>query len=113
MMIAREQVRLKKLSDKKLLQSLDALVEKEKATTLGILLHLVELDRRRAYLALGYRSLFDYCTRHLKYSSSSASRRINTARCVARFPEVYALLVSGAVNLSTVLQVSSILNEKN
>jgi hypothetical protein len=63
MMIAREQFRLKKLSDKKLLQSLDALVEKEKATTLGILLHLVELDRRRAYLALGYRSHDDFMTR--------------------------------------------------
>ncbi len=112
-MIAREQLRLKKLSDKTLLQSLDSLVGKEKNSTLAVLLHLIELDRRRTYLNLGFRSLFEYCTQHLKYSSSSAGRRIHTARCVARFPEIYELLVKGSVNLSTVSQVSAILNERN
>ncbi len=112
-MIAREQLRLKKLSDKTLLQSLDSLVGKEKNSTLAVLLHLIELDRRRTYLSLGFRSLFEYCTQHLKYSSSSAGRRIHTARCVARFPEIYELLVKGSVNLSTVSQVSAILNERN
>jgi hypothetical protein len=47
------------------------------------------------------------------YSSSAAARRIRAARCVVRFPEVYGLLKANEVNVSTVAQVSRILNVQN
>ena len=51
--------------------------------------------------------------RGLGYSESAAARRIRTARCVARFPEVLALLKSNEVNLSTVAHVSNVLDKRN
>jgi 5-methylcytosine-specific restriction endonuclease McrA len=57
--------------------------------------------------------MFDYCTTGLGYSASAAMRRIRTARCVARYPRVYALLEASEVNLSTVAQVSRILTPGN
>jgi 5-methylcytosine-specific restriction endonuclease McrA len=57
--------------------------------------------------------MFDYCTSGLGYSSSAAARRIRTARCVTRFPEVFALLEKNEVNLSTVSQVSRFLSVEN
>ncbi|HEU4363972.1 MAG TPA: HNH endonuclease, partial [Candidatus Krumholzibacteria bacterium] len=40
-------------------------------------------------------------------------RRIQSARCIARFPEVYGLLESNEVNLSTISQVSRVLKRDN
>jgi len=78
-----------------------------------VLLHLNEIERRKLHLKLGYASMFDYCTSGLGYSSSAAARRIRTARCMARYPEVLALLKANEVNLSTVSQVSRLLTAEN
>ena len=73
---------LKSLSDKELLSRVSDLARKERLTTLDVLFHVAEVDRRKLYLKLGYGTLFDYCARHLNYSSSSAGRRIHAARCL-------------------------------
>lgn len=57
--------------------------------------------------------MFDYCTRGLGYSESAAWRRIQSARCVARFPEVRALLESNDVNLTTFAHVARVLTWEN
>ncbi len=57
--------------------------------------------------------MFDYCRRALGYSESASNRRINTARCMSRFPEVYELLLEGEVSLTTVSLVASILKPEN
>jgi hypothetical protein len=74
---------------------------------------LNEVERRRLHLGLGYPSMFVYCTRHLGYSSSAASRRIQAARCVRDYPEVYELLEKNELNLITVSLVASILKADN
>jgi hypothetical protein len=51
------------LSDSQIINYLDSLVQKERQTTLEILRHLIELDRRKLYLGRGYASLYEYCTR--------------------------------------------------
>ena len=104
---------LRSLSDKQILSKLNELVSRERSLTRGVLLHLNEIERRRLHLKLGYASMFDYCTTGLGYSSSAAARRIRTARCIARYPEVLALLKSNEVNLSTISQVSRILTPEN
>jgi 5-methylcytosine-specific restriction endonuclease McrA len=104
---------LKGLSDKELLNRIQKLRRREHLLTLDILLHLNEVDRRNLHLKLGYSSLFDYCTQHLKYSASGASRRIRTARCIRRHPGVYRLLEKSQVNLSTISLVAPILTEAN
>ncbi len=79
---------LRGLSDRELLSRVKDLVARERAVTLEVLVHLIEVERRRLHVELGYASMFDYCTRHLQYSSSSAARRIQTARCLRDYPEV-------------------------
>ncbi len=96
-----------------LLSRLHKLVAREKQTTLSILLHLAEVERRDLYLEYGFSSLFDYCVGALGYSRSAAGRRIATARCVYRYPEIFDLLDSGEVNLSTVGLVAPVLDAKN
>jgi 5-methylcytosine-specific restriction endonuclease McrA len=104
---------IRTLSDSALLKRLNVLAEKERATTLEILLHLNEVDRRRLYLTQGYSSLFSYCTEHLKYSESAAGRRIRTARCMGRYPEVRRLLARNDVNVCTISIVAGILTKEN
>jgi len=87
------------------------LVSRERAVTLEILIHLIEVERRRLHVGFGYASMFDYCTRHLRYSSSAASRRIQSARCIRDYPEVYELLEENEVNLVTISLIASILND--
>ncbi|HEX6791861.1 MAG TPA: HNH endonuclease signature motif containing protein [Candidatus Krumholzibacteria bacterium] len=101
------------LSDQEVIDRTQSLVAQERQLTLNVLLCLNELEARQLYLKLGYGSLFDYCTKALGYSSSAAWRRIQTARCVARFPALYDMLERNEANLSTVSQVSRIIDESN
>ena len=101
------------LSDRELLSRVKDLVARERALTLEILVHLIEVERRRLHLDLGCASMFDYCTRHLGYSSSAASRRIQAARCVRNYPEVHGLLGENEVNLASLSLVASILTQQN
>jgi hypothetical protein len=101
------------LSDRELLSRVKTLVSQERGTTLEILRHLIEVDRRRLHLGLGYPSVFEYCLRHLGYSSSAAGRRIHAARCIRDYPEVYGLLEKNELNLVTVSLVASILTDAN
>jgi len=104
---------LKGISDRALLSSIGKLSERERKTVLSILLHLIEIERRRLYLSRGYSSLFEFCTGQLGYCESTASRRIRAARCVRDFPAVYRLLASGRVALSNVVKISGVLDAGN
>ena len=97
------------LSDPELLRSIEDLGRKEREITLEILVHLIEVERRKLHLTLGYPSLFAYCTTRLGYSESGANRRIRSARCIRDFPDVYDLLRCQEVNLSTVALFAGIL----
>jgi 5-methylcytosine-specific restriction endonuclease McrA len=112
-MIAIKKNPLSKLSDSQIIKRLDALVQKERETTLEILRHLIEMDLRSLYLGRGYGSLFEYCTRHLGYSESAAGRRIKTARCIRDFPEIYEMLSKNELNISTVSKLAVTLTEEN
>jgi len=86
------------LSDSQLIRRLDELVHKERETTLDIIRHIIEFDRRQLYLGLSHSSLFDYCMLQLGYSGSSAQRRIKTARCICEFPEIYRMPETTSTN---------------
>ena len=91
------------LPDKDLLARIDNLVGKERETTVELVAHLAALERRRSvYAALGYGSLYAYCTQALRLSEDAACNRIDAARICLRFPGVLDLLGSGAISLSTI-----------
>jgi 5-methylcytosine-specific restriction endonuclease McrA len=101
------------LSDKELLAQIETIRRREHLSTLGILTHLNEIERRKLHLKLGYSSLFDYCVKHLRYSTSGAGRRVAVARCVARHPEVFDMLRSRAVTVTGVALVASVIRDGN
>lgn len=101
------------LSDQQVRDGARAAVANERESTLTVLNFLIEIEKRRLYLNDGYSSIFDFCTSAWGYSSSSAWRRIQTARCIMRFPRVLGMLERNEVNPSTVAQVSRVLNEAN
>ncbi len=101
------------ISDKALLLRLEQLRRAERGTTVEILHHLNEVERRQLHLRRGYSSLFGYCTQHLRYSESAAGRRVQAARALRRFPRVAGLLESGDINLMTLGLVATILTPSN
>ena len=80
---------------------------------IAILGFIAEVERRKIHLAMGYSSLFDYCTQFLEESESAANRRITAARCAVKFPQVMPLLESNDINLSTIGKVAKILTAEN
>jgi len=106
-------VELKKLNNDELVLHLDETVRAEHRFTIQVLLALNELHDRRLYLDLGYSSLFDYCIRKLKYSSSAAGRRIQTARCIRRFPETLTMLEKRELSLTAIALIEPILENEN
>jgi 5-methylcytosine-specific restriction endonuclease McrA len=112
-MIISQQNSLSSLSDSQIINRLDTLVQKERKTTLEVLRHLIEMDHRSLYLEKRYTSLYEYCTRNLGYSESAAFRRIQTARCIRDFPDVYELLLKNELNLTTVSKLTGILTDEN
>jgi hypothetical protein len=101
------------LSDADLLGRLTVLAEQERGATVELVAHLAELERRRIYLAEGYGSLFNYCTGALRLSEHVAYNCLEAARAARKFPEVLDLLVTGAMNLTTLRILGPYLTPEN
>lgn len=104
---------LRPLSDSQIISGTMSARAQEHGGMLSLLGFLLEIERRKIYLKLGYSSMFKYCTAALGHSESEAMLRISVSRCVARFPKIYPLLEGREVSLSTVSRVSGILTSEN
>lgn len=104
---------LSSIPERELIARLEELRRNERVSCIEILHHLNEVERRSLHLRLGCSSLFAYCTQHLNYSESAAARRVQSARCLRRFPRVGAMLQSGEINLMTLGLVANLLTETN
>src|SRR5260370_42271732 len=69
--------------------------------------------KRELYRELGYTSLFYYCVRQLGLSKSSAFRRSETARLIARFPVIAAQLAEGRLSIRALVELREVLTEEN
>ena len=78
---------LHSLSDDALLGSIKNAVQVERAATREVLLHLLEVERRRLYLSRGFASLFEFCTEKLGYCAGSAQIRIQSMRLIRDLPD--------------------------
>lgn len=91
----------KKLTDLELLDLTEAAAKNEKAATLVLLTHLEEVDKRRAYAADAYSSLFDYVVRGLGYAEGQAAERVSAMRLMREVPEVKTHIEAGALTLTS------------
>jgi hypothetical protein len=102
------------LSDQDLLARLHTLARTERETTAELIAHLTALELRPSlYLADGFGSLFDYCTRALGLSEDAACSRTNVVRACRRFPVILDHLFSGALALTSVRLLSPHLTAEN
>ncbi len=106
-------VRLREMSEPRFHHAMESAARAHQSATIDILHFINELDRRKSYLDRGYSSVFDYCVRKLAYSSSTAGRLIQAARCIRRNPEVLAMLQSRELSVATICLIEPILDEKN
>ncbi len=74
--------------------------KKEQQTTLELLHHLHEVDRRKLYAQRGYGSLWEYVVSALSYSESQASERLAAMRLMFRVKEAQEALENGKLGLT-------------
>lgn len=102
-----------RISDKALLAEMQRLVASERHATAQLVACLAEFDRRRLYLALGYSSLFRYCTDSLRLSEDATFSRIEVARAVRRFPCLVDQLAAGELTLTAARLLAPHLTSEN
>jgi len=85
----------------------------ERTVQVEFLLHLEEFDRRQAWLAAGYGSLWEYCLRVLHLREGAAARRIRAMRVLRRLPDLAAPLRDGRICLSTLGLLDPVLTEES
>ena len=106
-------VSLRSLSDKDILSRTLELTRRERSVTLQVLLHSMKSSDASCISRRDTRRCSITAPMPWDTPSPAAVRRIQAARCVARFPEIYALLEANEVNLSTISQISRVLKHDN
>lgn len=108
-------VEINQLSDERLLAETQRAAAAERRSTTDLLALLLEVEQRGLHLAMGYSSLFTYCTRALRLSEQAAYSRITAARAVRRWPALTLLerLAGGGLTLSSLGLLAPHLTEEN
>ena len=98
---------IRSLEKSDLVKRTQDLVSLERKTTLELVEHLREIERRLLFLEYGYSSLFEFAVKHLGLSEGSAHRRISAMRLMRDVPEAKAKIESGEISLSNASQVQT------
>lgn len=91
---------LKSISDQILLQKTKILAREERELLTHILQHLREIDCRKLFSALGFKSLHEYAVKELNYSDDQAARRISAMRLLREIPAIEEKIESGTLTLT-------------
>jgi len=91
---------LKHLSNEDLHLNTLSAANKERMSTIEVLWHLREIDKRMLYAIKGYRDLKEYCVKELKYSEGSAWKRISAMKSLVEVPEIEEKIERGSLNLT-------------
>lgn len=89
------------------------LLSREQSALADFLLALADFDRRRAWLDLGYSSLFYFLHRELGLSKGAAHYRKTAAELVQRFPEVVEPLRDGRLCITSVVELAKVITPEN
>jgi hypothetical protein len=107
--IAKIELLNKKLSegDKFIIERLKELMSRESEIINESIELLDQIDKRKIFLLMGYPSLFEFCVQELKYSETSAYRRISAVRLFRDVPEIKEKVTTGEVSLSAITQAQT------
>src|SRR5262249_27186019 len=92
---------------------LQQLLGRERQILVELVLALADFDRHRAYLELGYSSLWDYVSRALGQSETMTYYRVSAARFVRRFPQAVEPLRAGRLCITTLATLATVVTEAN
>ncbi|MES3037888.1 MAG: HNH endonuclease signature motif containing protein [Bdellovibrionota bacterium] len=90
---------LKTIGDNLLIEKTNNLVREEREILTSILHHFREIERRRLFSSLGYKSLFEMAVQKFGYSEDQAYRRISAMRLLKDLPEIESKINSGEISL--------------
>ena len=93
------------LSDQHLLQRIKELAAVEHHLKVVVIDHLLELERRRLYLSLGFSGLFEYAVRELGYSDGAAWRRIKAMRLCVEVKGARTRIQDGTLTLNAAAEL--------
>jgi hypothetical protein len=103
---------LKKTSDTELIAQTVTAVREEREKVTVVLHYLREVDRRRLYSALKYKSLHHFATKHLHYTDDEAYRRIAAMKLLRALPEMEEKIVCGDLALSHLNMAQTFFNQE-
>src|SRR5262249_26889165 len=92
---------------------LQQLLGHERQLLVELVLALADFDRQRAYLELGYSSLWDYVHRALGQSETMTHYRVRAARFVQGFPQAVEPLRAGRLCITTLATLAPVVTEAN
>jgi hypothetical protein len=101
------------LSDEELVSRIAALCLEGRRLVARLIVHLMEVEDRALDKKSACSSMWEFCTERLKMSDGEASRRLNAARLVRRFPSVLGRIERGETHLSALRQLRPYLEEAN
>ena len=100
------------ISDKVLIEKTEILVLEERKLLTTVLHHLREINRRRLFSSMGYKSLFDFAVRHLCYPEDQAYRRIAAMKLIQEIPEIENRISSGEISLTHIGLAQSLFRQE-
>jgi hypothetical protein len=100
------------INDSVLVQNTETLVREERELLTKVLHHFREIDRRRLFSTLGFKSLFDFAVRHLGYPEDQAYRRISAMRLLKEMPEIEEKIESGEISLTHIGLAQSLFKQE-
>jgi 5-methylcytosine-specific restriction endonuclease McrA len=99
-------------TDKALIAKTVSLVKEERELLTKILHHLREIDRRRLYSSLQYKSLYHFTVKHLDYPEAQAYRRINAMKLLNELPELEEKISTGDISLTHLSLAQALFNSE-
>jgi hypothetical protein len=104
---------LELLEARRLRDAIAALLRRERAAMADFLIALSDFDRRRGWEVLGHANFFAFLTSELGLTPAPTYWRLEAARLLQRFPELIEPLRQGRLCLTTLGELSKVLNEQN
>jgi len=95
-----------------IVKKLEVLTKVERRISVKILRYLIEVEKSRIHLDMGYASLFVFLTKHLKYSDGSAYRRIEAMKILRDVPDLGHRITVGAISVTVAAEISRIVKIK-
>jgi len=74
-----------------------------------VLCHIIEVEKRKLFLTLGYESMYKYLTHELGYAEDAAYDRMQAARVLKSVPSLTEKLQEGSINLTQLVKVNQCL----